>query len=132
MEILSHFSAPNAESVEQVQTALASAWTYQLDTDNQIPQLLVLTHMLDVACSLLYGLPAQTEPKQKAMEDAFKNSAWGASTDPSDVIAIPINPERGQAQLVSQDSRAILGTTEDARDLLMVSFLNSNDTFALV
>jgi hypothetical protein len=132
MEILSHLCSPNAESVEQVQTALASAWTYQLDTDSQIPQLLVLTHMLDVACSLLYGLPAQTEPKQKAMEDAFKNSVWGASTDRSDVIPIPITPEKGQAQLVSQDSRGILGTTEDVRDVLMVSFLNSNDTFALV
>jgi hypothetical protein len=88
--------------------------------------------MVDVACSLLYGLPAQTEPKQKAMEDAFKNSPWGSSTDPSDVISIPINTEKGQAQLVSQDSRRILGTTEDARDVLMVSFLNSNDTFALV
>lgn len=132
MEILSYLSSPNAESIEQVQTALASAWTYQLDMDSQVPQLLVLTHMLDVACSLLYGLQAQTEPKQKAMEDAFKNSTWGQSTDPSDVIAVPINPEKGQAQLVSQDSRGILGTTENVRDVLMVSFLNSNDTFALM
>lgn len=130
--MLSHLSSPNLESLEQVQTALASAWTYQLEKDSQIPQLLVLTHILDVACSLLYGLPAQTEPKQKAMEDVFKNSAWGTSTDPSDTIAIPVSSVKGQAQLVSQDSRGVLSTTEDGRDVLMVSFLNSNDTFALM
>jgi hypothetical protein len=132
VEILSHLSAPNPESVEQVQTALASAWSYQLDTESQIPQLMVLTHMLDVACSLLYGLPAQTELKQKAMEDAFKGSDWSRSTDSSDVIAIPINPVKDQPQLVSQDSRGILGTAEDGRDMLMISLLNNNDTFALM
>jgi len=130
-EILSHLSAPNPESVEQVQTALASAWRYQLDTGSQIPQLIVLTHMLDVACSLLYGLPAQTELKQKAMEDAFKSSDWSTSTDSSDIIAIPVNPVKGQPQLVSQDSRGILGTADDGKDMLMISLLNNNDTFAL-
>jgi Cohesin loading factor len=132
IEILSHLSAPNPESVEQVQTALASAWSYQLDTETQIPQLTVLTHMLDVACSLLYGLPAQTELKQKAMEDAFKGSNWSMSADSSDVIAIPVNPVKGQPQLVSQDSRGILGMAENGKDRLMISLLNSNDTFALV
>jgi len=132
MEILSHLSAPNLESVEQVQTALASAWSYQLDMESQIPQLMVLTHILDVACSLLYGLPAQTELKQKALEDAFKGSPWSTSNDISDVIAIPVNPLKGQPQLVSQDSRAILGTAENGKDMLMISLLNNNDTFALM
>jgi hypothetical protein len=132
IEILSHFSAPNPESVEQVQTALASAWSYQLDTEAQIPQLTVLTHMLDVACSLLCGLPAQTELKQKAMEDAFKGSNWSTSADSSDVIAIPVNPVKGQPQLVSQDSRGILGVAENGKDRLMISLLNNNDTFALM
>jgi hypothetical protein len=132
VEILSHLSTPNPDSVEQVQTALASAWSYQLDTKSQIPQLVILTHMLDVACSLLYGLPAQTELKQKAMEDSFKSVDWSTSTDSSDIITIPINPEKGPAQLVSQDSRGILGTAEDGNDMLMISFLNNNDTFALM
>ncbi len=132
MEILSYLSAPNPDSGEQVQTALASAWSYQLDTESRIPQLVVLTHMLDVACSLLYGLPGQTELKQKAMEDSFKASNWSTSSDSSDFIAIPVNPGKGQPQIVSQDSRGILGTAEDGKDVLMISFLNNNDTFALM
>lgn len=115
-----------------MQTALASAWSYQLDTETQIPQLTVLTHILDVACSLLYGLPPQTELKQKVMEDAFKGSDWSTSTDSSDDIAIPVNPVKGQSQLVSQDSRGILGTAEDGKDRLMISLLNNNDAFALM
>jgi len=132
LEILSHLSVPNPESVEQVQTALASAWSYQMDTGSQIPQLVILTHMLDVACSLLYGLPAQTEMKQKAMEDSFKGFGWSTSTDSNDIITIPINPEKGQAQLVSQDSCGILRPAEDGKDILTISFLNNNDTFALM
>ncbi len=128
MEVLAHLSTPNSESAEQVQTALAAVWTYQLDADNRIPQLSLLAHILDLACSMLYGLPPQTEIKQKAMDEVLKNSVWSTT---SDVIAIPINKTAGQTQLVSQDTRGILSTSEDGRDMLKISFLNNNDAFSL-
>jgi Cohesin loading factor len=132
MEVLIHLSSPNPESSEQVQTALAAAWTYQLDVESRIPQLLVLTHILDVACSLLYSLPAQSEHKQKAMEEAYKTSQWSTSSDTSDDIAIPIKTTENQTKLVSQDTREVLGMSDDGKHILMMSFLNNNDTFALM
>lgn len=132
MEVLAHLSFPVPESAEQVQTALAAAWTYQLEVDNRVPQLVVLTHILDLTCSLIYGRPSQTEAKQKAMEEAFKESEWSTAADSSDVFAVPINAAQNEAQLVSSDTRGILGISKDGRQALMVSFLNNNDVYALM
>lgn len=134
MEVVAHLSQPNSESVEQVQTALAAAWTYQLEADGRISQLLVLRHILDLTCSLLYGPPTQTELKQKSLEDAFKSFAWSTSTGLSGSFALPINnaKAKGQAQLVNADTRKILDILDDGRAALVVSFLDNNDTFAMM
>lgn len=129
MEILAHLTNPSPESKEQIQRALAAAWTYQNTAENGIPQLNVLTHVLDLTCSLVYDLPPQTAQKQKAMEETFKTANWSTSCD---TISIPIQKTRAQGQIVSQDTRGLVGSMEDGRDVLIISLLNNNDTFALV
>jgi Cohesin loading factor len=129
MEVLACLSSPSPESQEQIQRAFASARTYQLEPDARIPQLTALTHILDVTCSLLYDLPADTIQKQVAMVKIFKSSAWSTS---SDALALPIIKSPGQVQLVSRDTRGILEKAEDGRDALVISFLNNNDACALM
>ena len=132
MEIIAHLSFPTPESAEQMQFALARAWTYQTEVGSKTPQLLVLTHILDVTCSLLYGLPVHTESKQKAMEEAFKGSVWSTTINLRDSFAVPIIASNIQTHLVSSDTRGILSTSEEGKETLLVSFLNNNDTFALM
>jgi hypothetical protein len=132
LEVLAHLSAPNADAGEQVQTALASAWAYQLEVGSKTPQLLVLTHILDVTCSLIYGKPSQTETKQSAMEQVFRGSEWSTATGSSEIFPVPIQSASSQAQLVSPETSGILGLSQDSQQSLMVSFLDNNDTYALM
>lgn len=133
MEILGYLHAPMPDSVEQIQRALAAANTYQLETQDKIPQLTALTHLLDVICSLLYSSAKQAGPKVKAMQvvmdDFFKDTAvWNQSTNS---FAIPINRMKDDANISSLDSRAVLGIAKDGRDELLMTFLPKATTFAL-
>ncbi|RDW70185.1 hypothetical protein BP5796_08582 [Coleophoma crateriformis] len=128
MEAMAYLHSANSDAIEQVQRAIAAAWTYQLDEDNQIPQLTGLTHILDVACSLRHGNVKQMLVKLKAMQvmmdEAKKNTTWSYT---SDVLAIPISRKQTDSHVVSKDTRAVLGIGKDGRDNLMVTFLNMRD-----
>jgi hypothetical protein len=132
MEIMTHMSSPTTESAEQAQRALAAAYTYQLDEGSRVPQLLCLTHLLDVACSFMYGLPAQTLPKLKTLQtmlDEHKShESWNKS---GDTIAIPIRGSNSQTQTVSRDTRGVIGISETGQEQLMLSFLTIQDANAL-
>ena len=131
MEAMAHLKFSGAEAIEHVQRAIAAAYTYQLDADSKMPQLVCLTHILDVVCSLRQGNPTQMVHKLKALQEminaAINDPTWNAS---SDVIAIPIGRARNQ-QTVSEDTRMILGIGDDGRDNLMMSFLNKKDVYAI-
>ncbi|TAQ85061.1 hypothetical protein B7494_g6616 [Chlorociboria aeruginascens] len=132
MEVMAHLRSSGPEASEQIQTALAAAWTYQLDTDSRMPQLLGLTHILDVVCSLRQGDPkrmiAKLRRMQKIMDDALKGSAWSRVDD---ILEIPVNSTPNNANLVTRDTRAVLGIGEDGRDTLMMSFVNKKDAYAI-
>lgn len=133
METIVHLRSTAADSFEQAQRALALAWTYQNDPSNPtIPQLLALTHVLDVACSLLKFNPQQTVAKLKAMQimmdRKLNDSAWNISLDS---VSVPMNATKCQNQLVSCDTRRILDVGADGRDQLMISWKNQRDCFGL-
>lgn len=132
MEALAHLRSANYDSIEQVQRALASAWTYQLDADTEIPQLKCLAHILDLTCSFLQGSPAQTLNKlrqmQIFMDGTFQDPSWTMSND---TILIPINRLQGQAQLVSHDTSGVLGIDKYGHDVLKISFLTKEEAYGI-
>ena len=131
MEAMAHLKSSGPEATEHFQRAMAAAYTYQLDADSRIPQLVGLTHILDVVCSLRQGNPKQMVEKLRALQEminvSINDPAWSPS---SDVIAIPIGRARNH-QTVSEDTRMILGVGDDGRDNLMMSFLNKKDAYAI-
>lgn len=116
----------------QAQTAIAAAWTYQMDAGTQIPQLTGLAHILDVACSIQQGISTVMVKKlremQIMMDGAVKDPNWSSTCD---TIAIPINRTKFSSQVVSPDTRMIIGIGHDGRDNLMMSFLNKRDIYAI-
>lgn len=132
MEAMAHLRSAGPESVELVQRAIAAAWTYQLDADSRIPQLLGLTHILDVACSIRQGNPTQMLNKLHAMQimmdETLKCGSWSTTND---IIGIPINRTQVNSHTVSHDTRMALGIGVDGRDNLMMAFLNQKDAYSI-
>lgn len=132
MEGMTHLRSNSPDSMEQAQQAIAQVWAYQLDSGAKIPQLLGLAHILDVACSIQKGNPQEMMAKlndmQKMMDRALKDENWSAT---SDMIAIPVNRRQNSSQVVSPDTRMILGIGDDGRDNLMLSFLTQQDAYAI-
>lgn len=132
IEAMAHLKSSGPECMEHAQRAIAAVWTYQLDGSSKIPQLLGLAHILDVACSVRQGNPTVMISKlklmQTMMDETINESAWSTT---SDVIAIPINRAPNSSQVVSPDTRTILGIGDDGRDNLMMSFLNKKDAFSI-
>jgi hypothetical protein len=133
MEATAHLKSTAPDSMEEAQRAIAKAWTYQLDTGSQIPQLTGLAHILDVVCAIRQGKPKLMAEKLKAMQKMVdgtlhKGSAWGMT---SDVVAIPINQTPNSSYVVSLDTRMVIGIGDDGRDNLMMTFLNKKDVYAI-
>jgi hypothetical protein len=130
LECMVHLRSNELDSVEQAQRALAAAWKYQLETPSQIRQLTALAHILDVVCSIKQGNPATTISKLKEMQTMMDESMSDSTWSNKDTIAVPIDG-RTSSQVVSPDTRMIIGIGEDGRDNLMMSFLNLKDAYSI-
>lgn len=132
IEAVTHLRSGGPEAIQHAQTALAAARTYQLDQDSSIRQFGALAQFLDVACSLRQGNPAQMATTLRSlrlyMDESLKDHSWSES---SDVVAVPMNFLRQNAQVVTQDTRMILESRADGRYNLFMSFLNKRDAYAL-
>ncbi|KAH8821552.1 cohesin loading factor-domain-containing protein [Xylogone sp. PMI_703] len=127
-EALAHMRSGGAEAIENTQHAIGAALTYQLDPDCRIPQLLGLTHILDVACSIQQNQPGQMLRKLRTMQTTMdmKDESWSQT---SDLLSIPITYSQKNIQIVSHDTRMVLDAREDGRDVLQFSFLSKNDAY---
>ncbi|PQE30816.1 cohesin loading factor protein [Rutstroemia sp. NJR-2017a WRK4] len=132
MEAVAHLKSGGVEALEQVQRAIAAARTYQLDNGSSMPQLVGLTHILDVACSILAGNPTQMKNTCKAMQvvmdDLLNQPGWSTELD---TLRIPIDSVPKVRNLISQDTRMVLGIREDGRDEMVMSFLNKRDAYSI-
>ncbi|KAI9646602.1 hypothetical protein NHQ30_004597 [Ciborinia camelliae] len=132
MEALAHLKSSGVDGIEHVQRAIAAARTYQLDNKSKIPQLVGLTHILDVICSILRGDPTQMlstlRAMQLVMDDLLKNPAWSTEND---TLAIPIDSVHKVQHLISEDTRNVLSARDDGRGQIVMSFLNKKDAYAL-
>lgn len=132
MEALAYLKAPGTDAVEQVQRRIAASQAYQADPSCAIPQLAVLTHIIDVASSIRQGntkiMMNKLKDMQSVMDEALKDSSWSTV---SDAIAIPIKRTSKSSSIISQDTRMILGIGEDGGDNLMMTFLNKKDAYSI-
>ena len=84
--------SPGADSIEQVQRALATARSHQLDSEvRDIPQISTLIQIIDISCSLLdYDIDNSAEKlqeMQKLMDEKLNDPHW--QNDGS--FSIPLN-----------------------------------------
>ncbi|KAL8710522.1 MAG: hypothetical protein Q9220_004955 [cf. Caloplaca sp. 1 TL-2023] len=106
----------SAESIEQAQRALAIARSLQLDPQTaSISQIVVLTNMADLACSLQQSDPSQTVIKMQAMQTSLEdqNSNW----DGGGSLLIPIKSQ--SASQISSDNGIV---RQDAHGVLSIAF----------
>ncbi|KAL8952581.1 MAG: hypothetical protein Q9222_001535, partial [Ikaeria aurantiellina] len=106
----------SAESIEQAQRALATSRSLQLDSHIAcISQIVVLTNMVDLACSLQQSDPSQAITKMQAMQTSLEtqNSIW----DGGGSLLIPI-----QSQSTSQVPSGCGIVRQDMQGVLSIVF----------
>ncbi|CZS93681.1 related to CYC8-general repressor of transcription [Rhynchosporium agropyri] len=132
MKAIAYMKRSGTEAMENIQASIAAAWRYQTEPSCRIPQLVALTHILAVACSIRQGnskaMVEDLKKMQMMMDDALKNGNWSTS---SDTMSIPIQRTLKSSQIVSSDTRTVLGIGGDGGDNLMICFLNKKDTYAI-
>ncbi|KAL2068094.1 hypothetical protein VTL71DRAFT_16192 [Oculimacula yallundae] len=132
MKAIAYMKRSGTEAMENIQSSIAAAWRYQTESSCRIPQLVGLTHILAVACSIRQGnskgMVEDLKKMQSMMDDALKDPAWSTT---SDVISVPIKRTPKSSQIVSSDTRSVLGIREDGDDNLMMCMLNKKDTYSI-
>lgn len=123
----------SAESIEQAQRALASARSLQLDPQvSQIPQVGVLTNIVDLACSLQQCDPSQAINKMQAMQASLESQSDSWHHDGT--LLVPVqsqDPSRnpggyGIVRKDSQDSLAIMFRWIPWNDVYVLGYLLSS------
>lgn len=134
LEGLSVLRTIRPDTIERVQTCLAQAAKYQLDPSVQIPQLDVLTLLLDLACSMHQKTPDILIYKLKSLQAKLdENHSSATWTDLNPEILIPIRKQNAASATLSDDTTAILrtGTAESPHDYVVMSFLNKIEIIVL-
>ena len=131
LEAMAYMKSTASDAVQNVQSALAKAWSYQTKVRNAT-QLIGLAHFIQVACSIREGNPVgirdNLQKMQTMMDATIRDGSWSTT---SDTLAIPINRTANSSTIVSSDTRMVLGIGEDGRDNLMLSFLNQRDAYSV-
>ncbi|KAL8791476.1 MAG: hypothetical protein Q9213_000093 [Squamulea squamosa] len=138
VEALIHLrESSSAESIEQAQRALASARSQQLDPRvAQIPQIVVLTNIVDLSCSLQQCDPSHAINKMQAMQVSLESQSdtWS----PEGSLLIPVQsqePSRspnghGIVRTNAQGSLAIIFRWAPWEDVYVLGYLLSSITTA--
>jgi hypothetical protein len=133
LEAIAYLKSSGPEALEGAHRALGAIRQFQFENQPKLPQLIGLANIIDVVCSIREGIPNVMLAKLKAMQEVMDmclqdSDTWSRTNDR---IAIPINRTPNSSQVVSADTRMVLGVGDDGRDNLMLSFLNMRDAYAL-
>ncbi|KAL8802892.1 MAG: hypothetical protein Q9182_003508 [Xanthomendoza sp. 2 TL-2023] len=134
IEALIHLrDSSSAEGIEQAQRALATARSQQLDAQVRgIPQIVVLTNIVDLSCSLQQCDTSQAMKKMQAMQASLENpnSSW----HPDGLLLIPIQSHdvsrtpsgTGLVRRDSQGSLCIVFRWAPWKDVYVLGYLLSS------
>jgi len=132
LEGLLHLKAGRDDTVVRVQTCIAQASKYQLDSSVQIPQLVILTRLLDLACSLLQKLPDLITAKLKALQecmDGFRGAAaWGGA---SSELLLPLRKHSTSSPTISSDTAVVVRVGDEELDYLVLKSFTKAEGLAL-
>lgn len=134
VEALIHLRASSsAESIEQAQRALATSRSLQLDPQvARIPQIVVLTNIVDLSCSLQQCDPAQSVNKMQAMHASLESQS--DSWHPDGTLLVPVQSHEssktpggyGIVRKDPQGSLAIIFRWTPWEDVYALGFLLSS------
>jgi hypothetical protein len=129
MEALIHLHSTSADCIEQAQTALASARSFQLDKQVQeVPQIGMLLHLIDLSCSLhCLDIPQAVKKADEIrllLEDVLKDSIWREDG----VLEIPASTQ--PIQTSTQPSDDLTGSEQPGNSLTF-HWLAKQEVYAL-
>lgn len=134
LEGLSLLKNMKDDAVVKIQNCLAQSQKYQLDPATHVPQVDILTLMLDFACSLHQKSPQMITQKMKLlqtrMDETLQDPRW--SLNATEVL-LPIKKQSSNNQVISEDTQAIirLGAEYDPCDYLVMSFWTKIEAFIM-
>jgi hypothetical protein len=132
LEGLTFLKAGKDGANEKVQACLAQVAKYQLDESVNIPQIEILTLLLDVASNLHTYQPEVTAEKLRNLQKRFDECAqWG---DVKSEFLIAIRKSSTSAKTVSSDTSMVLRNDEGdgGSDYLVMSFMTKVELTSLV
>lgn len=130
LEASVHLRARKGDWITDTQQALASARALQtIFLPTQLPQLQLLTHLLDLACSLDPYDPTPAKSKMQGllvlMQVVLRESSW----ETGGTFVVPVN-FRGHGELIN-DAEEVFPLSEDNQRGLAFSWLTQSDVTIL-
>ncbi|KAI9832514.1 MAG: hypothetical protein M1819_004303 [Sarea resinae] len=130
LEAIGHLRSPAGDSIEQAQRALAAARSQQLDeVTKSLPQIVAITHFLDVSCSLEEANTTQATNKLAAMQTMLDQASPDVHWGDGGSFSVPL--KQRASPNVASDAGGVLQKSDDGQDMLAFSWLPKNDVFAL-
>ncbi|KAH0566415.1 hypothetical protein GP486_000198 [Trichoglossum hirsutum] len=132
LEALGYLRSQGKNSIEQAQHALASARSLQLDQlTAELPQLVALTYILDLICSLMQGNQPQAEPKLQALHTMLDQRVNDNHWTVDGTFSIPIHTD-ARPQTTIKGTKSHLSSSQDGIERLTFNWLPKRDIYALV
>lgn len=132
LEGLAFLKAARDGANDKVQACLAQVSKYQLDETVNLPQIEILTLLLDVASSIHTYNPEITAEKLRHLQKRFDECAqWG---DVKSEFLIAIRKSSTSGKTVSGDTAMVLRADENdpGSDYLVMSFMTKVELSSLV
>jgi hypothetical protein len=133
MEAMTHISRSNSsENIEQAQRALASTRSSQWDPLTQnLPQLLAMTHFVDICCSLHQTDTKQAQSKMKTTQASLDTLANDPRWSDDGTFGIPISNETKRTLTGLGSAEGVVRPGVDGHLTLQVNWLPKDDIYAL-
>jgi hypothetical protein len=129
LEAMIHLRSPQPDSLEQLQRAIASARTYQLDPSvKNMVQIWTLLHYIDLSCSLIQCLPEEAATKNNALQASLDNVMESPAWNEDGSMEIPLHIPGSQ---LTASTNGIFSRSSDGTDSLVFSWLNKRDLYQL-
>lgn len=131
LEGMIHLKSRKDDSIVRVQHCIAQAARYQHDPSVHIPQIDVLTLLLDLACSLQQKAPKVAMQKLKSlqmrMDELVQTSDWDTFRDE---LLLPLKKQSNSTTSVTDDTKTII-RPGDEHNFIVMSFVTKIYAFVL-
>jgi hypothetical protein len=129
LEAMIHLRTGTPDSVEQVQRAIASARSYQLQPSvADLVQVWTLLDFIDLSCSLLQSNPDEAARKNTTIQQLMDNLMESSSWSDDGTFAIPLAT---QGSTMTETTNGIFQKAKDGRDCVVFTWLNKRDLYTL-